>query len=107
MLSSTSCGSAGGAVAYIARFARRTTLPALQLLEAWRPVAQWVKENEPDTLAYEAVISESNPTHVMVFERCGKVGDRHGAMLVHRRVLRLPPVTFHCHMAISRPAARV
>ncbi|KAL4434671.1 hypothetical protein ABPG77_002794 [Micractinium sp. CCAP 211/92] len=40
-----------------------------ELLEAWRPVAEWVKENEPDTLAYEATISESNPKHVMVFER--------------------------------------
>ncbi|KAL4447548.1 hypothetical protein ABPG75_004767 [Micractinium tetrahymenae] len=40
-----------------------------ELLEAWRPVAEWVKENEPETLAYEAVISDSKPTHVMVFER--------------------------------------
>ena len=51
-------------------------------LEAFAPVARYVKENEPDTLAYEALLSDKDPLHVLVLER---YRDKENAYLkVHR-----------------------
>lgn len=38
-------------------------------LEAIRPVAKHVLENEPDTLAYEVLLSDKDPLQVLVLER--------------------------------------
>lgn len=42
----------------------------VQFIETWRPLAQWVKANEPGTLGYEAMIADTDPLKVLVFERC-------------------------------------
>jgi hypothetical protein len=39
-------------------------------LEKWGPLAAWVKENEPDTLAYETSEIEGFPNKLFVYERC-------------------------------------
>jgi quinol monooxygenase YgiN len=42
---------------------------AVQFIEAWRPLAAWVPANEPGTLAYEAMVADTDPLKVLVFER--------------------------------------
>ena len=41
----------------------------VQFIEAWRPLAAWVRANEPGTLAYEAMVANTDPLKVLVFER--------------------------------------
>lgn len=45
----------------------RSLLP--QFIAAWKPLAEWVKANEAGTLGYEAMIADTDPLKVMVFER--------------------------------------
>lgn len=47
-------------------------LPALpcQLLAAFRPLAEHVGANEAEALIYESLVSNSDPLHVVIFERC-------------------------------------
>ncbi len=39
-------------------------------LELFKPLALYVAESEPDTLAYEAAIADNNPCRLTIFERC-------------------------------------
>jgi hypothetical protein len=39
-------------------------------LELWAKNARYVAENEPRTLCYEAMIADTNPNKIMIFERC-------------------------------------
>jgi hypothetical protein len=41
----------------------------VQFIETWRPLAQWVKANEAGTLGYEAMVADTDPLKVLVFER--------------------------------------
>ena len=40
-----------------------------QFLEEIKPVAEYVQSSEPDTLAYEVLISDKDPRQVLVLER--------------------------------------
>jgi quinol monooxygenase YgiN len=40
-------------------------------LSHWGPLAEFVKANEPDTLAYECSLLEDDPNKIFVYERCG------------------------------------
>ncbi|PSC70176.1 Extracellular basic protease [Micractinium conductrix] len=40
-----------------------------EFIAEWTPLAKWVKENEPGTLGYEAMVADTNPLKVLVFER--------------------------------------
>lgn len=40
-----------------------------QFLKDIAPVARYVKEHEPDTLAYEVLLSDKDPLQVLVLER--------------------------------------
>lgn len=53
-----------------------------QFLDFFQPVAQHVKQNEPDTLAYEILLSDKDPLQVLILER---YRDKENAYLkVHR-----------------------
>ena len=39
------------------------------ILDIFKPLAQWVKLNEPGTLGYECMVADNDPMKVMVFER--------------------------------------
>jgi quinol monooxygenase YgiN len=53
-----------------------------QFLEFFRPVAQHVQQHEPDTLAYEVLLSDKDPLQVLILER---YRDKDNAYLtVHR-----------------------
>ena len=53
-----------------------------QFLEFFRPVAQHVQQHEPDTLAYEILLSDKDPLQVLILER---YRDKENAYLtVHR-----------------------
>ena len=38
-------------------------------LKEWSILAKYVKDNEPNTLTYEAVVSEEHPDTVLIYER--------------------------------------
>lgn len=38
-------------------------------LQAFHPVAQHVRQHEPDTLAYEALLSDKDPLRILILER--------------------------------------
>lgn len=38
-------------------------------LEIWAPLAKFVAENEPNTLAYEAAVADNGPLKILVIER--------------------------------------
>jgi quinol monooxygenase YgiN len=40
-----------------------------KFLEDIKPVAQYVKEREPETIAYEVLLSDKNPLEVLILER--------------------------------------
>ncbi|KAL4436634.1 hypothetical protein ABPG75_003773 [Micractinium tetrahymenae] len=40
-----------------------------EFIAAWKPLAEWVKANEAGTLGYEAMVADTDPLKVMVFER--------------------------------------
>jgi hypothetical protein len=42
---------------------------ASEFMELWRPFASWVWQNEPRTLTYKASVAESNPQHIIIYER--------------------------------------
>lgn len=51
-------------------------------LKEFEPLAKFVKENEPDTLSYEALLSDKDPLQVLILER---YRDKENAYLkVHR-----------------------
>ena len=53
-----------------------------QFLEGIKPVAEYVQSSEPDTLAYEVLLSDKDPLQVLVLER---YTDKENAYLkVHR-----------------------
>ena len=53
-----------------------------QFLEFFRPMAQFVKDHEPDTLAYEVLLSDKDPLQALILER---YKDKENAYLkVHR-----------------------
>jgi quinol monooxygenase YgiN len=53
-----------------------------RFLEEIKPVAEYVQLNEPDTLAYEVLLSDKDPRQVLVLER---YKDKENAYLkVHR-----------------------
>ncbi len=41
----------------------------MQFIAVWKPLAEWVRANEAGTLGYEAMIADTDPLKVMVFER--------------------------------------
>jgi quinol monooxygenase YgiN len=40
-----------------------------QFLQDIKPVVDYVKENEPETIAYEVLLSDKNPLEVLILER--------------------------------------
>ena len=40
-----------------------------KLKDLFEPYAKWIKENEPGTLSYSLIASDSDPLQVMIFER--------------------------------------
>ena len=53
--------------------------PAAQFIyDIWKPLAAYVKANEPGTVAYEVMVADTDPLKVHVFERCAT---RHGVAL--------------------------
>ncbi|KAL4435247.1 hypothetical protein ABPG77_001929 [Micractinium sp. CCAP 211/92] len=40
-----------------------------EFIAVWKPLAEWVRANEAGTLGYEAMIADTDPLKVMVFER--------------------------------------
>jgi quinol monooxygenase YgiN len=42
---------------------------ATEFLEAWRPLAEFCRAHEPETLSYEAAVCDSNPTEILIYER--------------------------------------
>jgi quinol monooxygenase YgiN len=40
-----------------------------QFLSDFKPLAEYVKASEPDTVAYEALLSDKDPLEVMILER--------------------------------------
>lgn len=40
-------------------------------IELFKPLAKYVKQHEPETLAYELSVSDKDPHKLLVFERCG------------------------------------
>jgi quinol monooxygenase YgiN len=49
---------------------------------AFAPLAQYVRANEPDTLAYEALLSDKDPLQVLVLERYRN--KEHAYLQVHK-----------------------
>lgn len=40
-------------------------------IDLFRPLAKYVAEHEPQTLSYELAIADTDPTLVLIHERCG------------------------------------
>lgn len=40
-----------------------------RFLELWKPLADYVARNEPDTLAYEAARADTKPNTLVIYER--------------------------------------
>lgn len=38
-------------------------------LAVWRPLAEYVRAEEPETLSFELCIADTDPTKVLVYER--------------------------------------
>ncbi len=51
-------------------------------VEIWRPLAAHVARAEPDTLAFELAIADTDPRRALVFER---YVDKHAFVEIHRR----------------------
>jgi len=53
-----------------------------RFIEVFQPLAQYIEQNEPDTLSYEVLLSDKNPLQVTILER---YKDKYRAYLkVHR-----------------------
>ena len=44
-------------------------------VEMFRPLAEWVAQNEPNTLAYELLLSDKEETTACIFERYASKSD--------------------------------
>lgn len=45
-----------------------------QFISVWQPLAEYVKSREPATLAFELLEADTDPCHLMVYERYGMFG---------------------------------
>ena len=50
-------------------------------IELFKPLAKYVKQHEPETLAYELSVSDKDPHKLLVFERCSVVPLRHALLI--------------------------
>ena len=53
-----------------------------QFLQGIAPVAKYVRDHEPDTLAYEVLLSDKDPLQVLILERYKNKRDSY--LLVHK-----------------------
>lgn len=40
-------------------------------INIWRPLAEYVQRQEPTTYSFKLLIADTDPTKVLVYERCG------------------------------------
>jgi quinol monooxygenase YgiN len=53
-----------------------------QFLQYFAPLAQYVRDHEPWTLSYEALLSDKDPLHVLILERY--INKDHAYLHIHR-----------------------
>lgn len=46
-------------------------------IAVWRPLAEYVKASEPATLAFELLEADTDPCHLMVYERYATCSQHH------------------------------
>lgn len=74
---------------------------ATEFLEAWRPLAEYCRAHEPETLTYEAAVCDANAAEVLIYER---YTSRAGLTEIHQKAA--PFLAFKNHAIHSKIVAK-